>query len=257
MADDRLDRVREEFSRQAETFDAYAGRADVKTEDRFLAALGAAATGRVLDVACGPGVVACAVAKTAAEVVGLDATEAMLDRARRRAAEADLANATFQTGDAENLPFEDGSFDGVVTRLSLHHFADPAKAVGEMRRVLKPGGRAVIVDVVSSEDPAEAELHNAIEILRDPSHIRMLPPSEMDRIIADAGFQNLETVTWDKDREFDEWMGIVNDPTRVEPLRVMTKAVAEAGRQAGIGLRVQDGQIHFFHRWRLAAADRS
>lgn len=256
MADDRLDRVREEFSRQADTFDAYAGRADVKTEDRFLAALGAAATGRVLDVACGPGVVACAVAKTAAEVAGLDATEAMLEKARRRAAEVGLDNATFQTGDAENLPFDDGSFDGVVTRLSLHHFADPARAVREMRRVLKLGGRAVIVDVVSSEDQAEAELHNAIEILRDPSHVRMLPPSEMDRIIADAGFQNLETVTWDKDREFDEWMGIVNDPTRVEPLRVMTKAVAEAGRQAGIGLRVQDGQIHFFHRWRLAAADR-
>jgi hypothetical protein len=81
------------------------------------------------------------------------------------------------------------------------------------------GPGVVTVDIVSSQDPAESNLQNAIERLRDPSHVRMLPAPELDACMTQAGFENIEGSTWDKDREFEEWMGIVNDPTRVEPLR--------------------------------------
>jgi ubiquinone/menaquinone biosynthesis C-methylase UbiE len=249
---DHLKRVADEFSRQAQTFETYAEKTD--DPSRFRDALGEAARGRLLDVACGPGVVTAALAPTAASVVAFDATEEMLEKARSRCAKAGSGNVEFKRGDAENLPFGDGQFDGVVTRLAVHHFTDPRRALREMFRVLRRGGTAVIVDIVSSQDQVESSLQNAIERLRDPSHVRMLPAAELDACIRQAGFEDIECATWDKDREFEEWMGIVNDPTRAEPLRTVVHALADAGRTAGMGLSIKDGRIVFFHRWRLISA---
>jgi hypothetical protein len=123
-----------------------------------------------------------------------------------------------------------------------------------MFRVLCPHGTVVIVDVVSSENADESNLQNAIERLRDPSHVRMLPASELDTCVARSGFCDLQYATWDKSREFEEWMGIVNDPDRAEPIRTVVRALADAGRTAGMGLSVKNGQIVFFHRWRLLKA---
>ena len=251
---EHMKRVRDEFGRQAQTFDLCAEKTDDRVADRFRSALADAGRGKLLDVACGPGVVTAAIAPGAASVVALDATEQMLEKARARCTRAGLRNVEFRQGDAENLPFDDAHFDGVVTRLAVHHFADPQRAFGEMLRVLRPGGVAVIVDVVSSEDPNESSLHNAIERLRDPSHVRMLPGSELDACAARAGFRDIEHVTWEKGREFEEWMGIVNDPSRTEPIRTVVRALAEAGRTAGMGLSVKNAQIVFFHRWRLLKA---
>ena len=251
---DHLRRVADEFGRQAQTFDPWAEKADDQVAARFRAALGDARLGNILDVACGPGVVTAAIAPGAASVTAFDATEPMLEKARARCAKAGLVNVDFRRGDAENLPFENAQFDGVITRLAVHHFADPQRALNEMFRVLGDGGTAVVVDVVSSEDADESSLQNAIERLRDPSHVRMLPASELDACMVRSGFQVVEYTTWDKKREFEEWMGIVNDPARTEPLRTVVRTLAEAGRTAGMGLSVQHGQILFFHRWRLLRA---
>jgi SAM-dependent methyltransferase len=202
-------------------------------------------------IACGPGVVTAAIAPGAASVVAFDATEQMLEKAKARCAKAGLRNVQFKRGDAESLPFDAARFDGVVTRLAVHHFANPQRAFDEMLRVLRPGGTAVIVDVVSSEDADQSNLQNAIEQLRDPSHVRMLPASELDACLGRAGFRDLQHTTWDKSREFEEWMGIVNDPHRGRPIRTVVRALAEAGRTAGMGLSVKNGQVVFFHRWRL------
>ena len=253
---EHIKRVEEEFTRQAKTFDAYAPKADDRVEDRFRDALGDAADGVILDLACGPGVVTAAVARGAKKAVGFDVTPAMLEKARKRCAEAGLVNVEFRHGNAEELPFENGSFDGVVTRLAIHHFADPDRVLREAARVLRPGGRLVLVDVVVSEDRDEAALQNAIENLRDPSHLRMLPAAELDALVAAAGFDILDLSTWDKSREFEEWMGIANDALRTQSLRVVARALAEEGRSAGMGLAVRDGKTVFFHRWRLIAATR-
>jgi ubiquinone/menaquinone biosynthesis C-methylase UbiE len=251
---DHLKRVTDEFARQAQTFDLFAEKTDEQVATRFGEALGEAGRGDLLDVACGPGVVTAAIAPRAASVIAFDATEAMLDKARARCAKAGLVNVAFQSGDAENLPFEDARFDGVVTRLAVHHFADPQRALGEMFRVLRPGGAAVVVDVVSSENAEESKLQNAIERLRDPSHVRMLPASELDAGVARAGFRDLAPATWDNRREFEEWMDIIADPARAEPIRTVARALAEAGRDAGMGLSLRDGRLEFFHRWRLVRA---
>jgi ubiquinone/menaquinone biosynthesis C-methylase UbiE len=251
---DHLARIADEFTRQAETFEVWAENVDADVGARFGGALGKAARGRLIDVACGPGVVTAALAPAAASVVAFDATEQMLEKARARCAKAGLSNVEFKSGDAEHLPFADGAFDGAVTRAALHHFADPQRAISEIFRVLRRGGTAVFADVTSSESHDESRLHNAIERLRDPSHVRMLPASELDSYARRAGFRDLHAANWDIDRELEEWLDIVSDPARVEPIRIVARALAEAGRSAGIGLSIKDGRVVFFHRWRLLKA---
>ena len=251
---DHENRVRDEFTRQAKTFSESAAITDAASTQRFIDALGEAARGSVLDVACGPGILSAAIAKTAREVLAFDLTPQMLKRAAQRCAEAGLGNVTFREGSAIELPFADAAFDAVVTRLSVHHFDRPDRAMSEIFRVLRPGGRFVIADVISSEVPAEAELQNAIEILRDPSHVRMLPGSELSSLVSESGFTIESLATWDKPREFEEWMGIVNDPSRVPPLRTVVRALACAGASAGMGLAVDGATIKLFHRWNLIAA---
>lgn len=247
-------RVRDEFARQAETFSASSAITDAALTQRFVDALGEAARGSVLDVACGPGILSVAIAKTARDVVAFDLTPQMLKKAAQRCAEAGLGNVSFREGSANDLPFADATFDAAVTRLSVHHFDRPDRVMSEIFRVLRPGGRFVIADVISSEVPAESELQNAIEILRDPSHVRMLPGSELTALVKEAGFAIEQLATWDKPREFEEWMGIVNDASRVPPLRAVVRALAGAGASAGIGLALDGEKIRLFHRWNLIAA---
>jgi ubiquinone/menaquinone biosynthesis C-methylase UbiE len=158
-------RVRDEFTRQAETFSASAAITDAGLTQRFIAALGEAAHGMVLDVACGPGILTAAIAEYASEVVAFDLTPEMLKKAAQRCTDAGLANVTFREGNATELPFPNGSFDAVVTRLSVHHFDQPGRVMSEIFRVVRPGGTFVVADVVSSEVAAESESQNAIEIL--------------------------------------------------------------------------------------------
>ena len=253
---EHLKRVTDEFTRQAQTFEVWAEQADTEVGAHFGSALGEVARSRLIDVACGPGVVTAALAPNATSVVAFDATEEMLERAKARCAKAGLGNVEFKIGDAENLPFADAQFDGAVTRAALHHFAHPRRAVAEMFRVLRPGGVAVFADIVSSENANESRLHNALERLRDPSHVRMLPASELDSAAQLAGFRDLQAATWDMQRELEEWFSIVRDPDRVEPIRTVVRALAESGRTAGIGLSVKNGRVVFFHRWRMLRAEK-
>ncbi|HEY5127116.1 MAG TPA: methyltransferase domain-containing protein [Bradyrhizobium sp.] len=247
-------RVRDEFTRRAETSSASSAMTDAALTQRFVTALGEVARGAVLDVACGPGFLSAAIAKTAREVVAFDLTPEMLKKAAQRCAESGLGNIAFREVNAAELSFAGAAFDALVTRLSVHHFDRPKRVFDEIFRVLRPGGRLVIADVISSEIPAEAELQNAIEVLRDPSHVRMLPGSELSSLVKEAGFAIEQLTTWDKPREFEEWMGIVNDASRVPPLRAVVRALASAEVSAGIGLSIEGETIRFFHRWNLIAA---
>ena len=133
-------------------------------------------------------------------------------KAGKRCAKAGRTNVLFQEGSASALPFAAASFDVVVTRLSFHHFDEPRKVLAEMLRVLKPGGTLAVADVVSAEDPEQAALQNAIETLRDPSHVRMLPASELMALMTGPGLSVTRQEPWDKPREFEEWVGIVANP---------------------------------------------
>jgi ubiquinone/menaquinone biosynthesis C-methylase UbiE len=244
--------IRSEFSRQADVMAQAAIFNDANVLARICDAGRLTRSSRVLDVACGPGIVVEALARSAGEVVGCDITPAMLEKARARC--AGVTNTLFTPGRAEALPFENAAFDVVVSRSAVHHFPDPTAAFREMARVVRAGGRVITVDVQSAEAPDEAALHNALEILRDPSHVRMLPGSELHRSIVDAGLAIEEVVTWTNHREFSEWMKIAAAPERIEPLRIVMTALAERGASAGIGLRLEGGKLRFEHAAALTVA---
>lgn len=248
---DHLERTQSEFTRQAAQFANSVAITAAELTARFVDAVDAGPEARILDVACGPGIVTVGLAAKAKSVVAFDLTPEMLRQAQDRCAKAGRGNVTFQQGIATALPFADASFDGVVTRLSVHHFDAPQAVLQEMARVAKPGAQLVLADVISSNDARESELHNAIEILRDPSHVRMLPVTALRALITDAGFVIETESTWDQTRQFEEWAAIVDDPQRIGPLRVIVDRLARAGEHAGFGLKVTDGAVGFFHRWHL------
>jgi ubiquinone/menaquinone biosynthesis C-methylase UbiE len=107
-----------------------------------LAAVGAGDA--VLDVGTGAGLVASAAAARARRVVGIDIAPGMIALARRRAEERGLAGVEFRVMDAEALAFAEATFDVVVSLFAVLHLPSPLAALGEMRRVLRPGGRLVV-----------------------------------------------------------------------------------------------------------------
>jgi ubiquinone/menaquinone biosynthesis C-methylase UbiE len=150
----------------------------------------AALTGgeRVLDVATGGGHTAFALAPHASEVVALDLTLPMLEVAQKEALARGLKNISYLAGDAQALPLADESFDVVACRQAPHHFPNVALAVSEWARVLKPGGKLLLIDSTSPEDDeAESVLHE-IESLRDPSHVRNHRISAWKSLLENAGF---------------------------------------------------------------------
>ncbi len=251
---DHHSRVKEEFKRQAETLSVAHVFTDSDVLDRICTAVHPTKKTRILDLGCGPGIVTAALARQAKEVVAYDLTPEMLDKARQRCEEAKLKNVRFELGRAEALPFEEKSFDCVVTRLTIHHFPDPRRVVNEMVRVLREKGKAVIADIVSSEIEEEAVLQNALETLRDPTHVGMLSLSRLEELLEKQGMRITSKMTWEMKRDFDEWMRITNAPERVKPLYTVMATLAKAGIQAGIRLHWDGQRVIFDHRWVLLTA---
>ncbi len=249
-------RVREEFARQAEALSVAPAFTDAEVLEKIRAAIGPTKAMRILDLGCGPGIVSAALAPHAKEIVALDLTPEMLEKARQRCKKAGLSNVRFEVGPAENLPFPGGSFDAVVTRLTIHHFPDPRQVMGEIVRVTRAAGKVVVADVVSSEKADEADLHNALEILRDPSHLQMLSPSALQALITASGLRVTATSTWEMQREFEEWMRITNAPERARSLFTVMLALTRAGIHAGINLRFDGKTLLFKHRWLLVTAQK-
>jgi SAM-dependent methyltransferase len=251
---DHLQRIKQEFARQAAGFATSAALTERAPIQRIIDATGADATALALDLACGPGIVTAELAAVAREVVALDLTPEMLAKARERCGKANLQNVTFREGSATKLPFPESHFDVVVTRAAIHHFQDPGSVLGEAMRVMRKGATLVVADVVSSELAEKSALQNAIEILRDPSHVRMYPASELAALVQGSGLTIEKQESWDQPRAFEEWGGIVADPERINPLRTIVQALARAGEDAGMGLSADSGAIVFFHRWHLIVA---
>lgn len=107
----------------------------------------------VLDLACGPGYLAIALAQLGPfSITGLDVSDSFLRIAARKA-EAAGVPLPLQKGDAAAMPFADASFDALVCRAAFKNFSQPGKALTEMHRVLKPGGFALILDLAPDASP--------------------------------------------------------------------------------------------------------
>jgi ubiquinone/menaquinone biosynthesis C-methylase UbiE len=180
----------DQFTRQAVPFSRLAA----QSEELLLAMSGVTTEDTVLDLACGPGLVACAFAARAKHVTGIDLTPAMIEQAQKRQHELQLDNLTWQVGDVLPLPFAGASFSMVITRYSFHHFLNPQAVLGEMLRVCQPGGTIMVVD--AAPPPEKQDAYNQIEKLRDPSHTRALTEMELLQLAATLGLQDLQTARY-------------------------------------------------------------
>lgn len=178
-------RILDQFTRQAVPFAQAQAIRNQEALELIVKLAAAGAEDTSLDVCCGPGLLACAFARVVRHAVGIDLTPAMLDQARQTQAEQGLSNLTWQEGDVNALPFPDAHFSIVSSRFALHHLLDPLAALKEMARVSKPGGRVVVADMAPA--PEKADALNAEERLRDPSHVRALPPEELRGLFVQAG----------------------------------------------------------------------
>lgn len=176
------DRILEQFTKQAEPFAALR----IHTQDESLSwlrdELRLSGDERVLDAGCGPGLVACYLAPFAREVIGVDATPAMLEKGRALARERALAHVAFERARMEQLPYADGSFDAVVTRYTLHHVLDAEAVFRELSRVCRPGGRVVICDAAPRLECRAA--YDAWERMRDSSHTSARTSDELRTLCA-------------------------------------------------------------------------
>jgi SAM-dependent methyltransferase len=183
----RRDMILDQFSRQAVPFSTAPGIMDEQALRQIVEFAGAGPQDTVLDVACGGGIIVCALAKVVRHATGIDLTPAMLERARALAAEKKLTNVSWKQGDVLPLPYPDGSFSLVTSRFAFHHFLEPAAVLAEMKRVCAPGGRVAVIDSEASPDAAKAAEFNRMEKLRDPSHVRAMPLVELEGLFLQAG----------------------------------------------------------------------
>jgi SAM-dependent methyltransferase len=234
----------EQFTKQAEPFAAMPAHCDADIIDLIREGARLRPCSDVLDVACGPGLVALALAPSAGHVTGLDLTPAMLDKARQLQQERGLGNLSWRQGRADNLPYPEASFDAVLTRFSFHHFLDPHRALAEMVRVCRPGGRVVVCDVYTTT-PGQSAEYDRLERLRDPSHVHALLLDELRALMSQAGLAEVVEAFARLPLGLDELLaGSFPVPGGEEEVRRAFKA--DVGRdERGLGIREEGGKLVF------------
>lgn len=176
---------------------------------------------RILDLGCGAGHLGFALSSAADEITACDPAEGMLATVQAAARDRALPNIATAQAHAEALPFADGHFDIVATRYSAHHWGNVPEALREARRVLAEGGYLLLSDVLGPNLPLVDTHLQAMELLRDPSHVRNYSIHEWQSLLAHARFEL---------QEFKRWPTRIDAATWVERMRTPPDSVAAIRR---------------------------
>jgi len=181
----------ERRTKSQEFFSSSAGQWDRMRDELFgerfhLAALAALAdpASTVGDLGCGTGQVSAALAPFAARVIAVDASAAMLQAAKKRLHGFD--NVDLRRGELESLPIDDARIDCATLMLVLHHVPEPEKALADVARVLKPGGRVILVDMLPHDRESYRQQMGHVWLGFSEDHTR--------RLLTDAGFGEMRIV---------------------------------------------------------------
>ncbi|MFN8545294.1 MAG: methyltransferase domain-containing protein [Candidatus Binatia bacterium] len=225
--------VVDQFGRQALPFSDAGPIRDEAALQLLVHLAGAGSADRVLDVACGPGLLVRAFARVAGLAVGVDLTPAMLARARELA----TARVCWVRGHVARLPVRDGAFSIVTSRFAFHHFLDPATVLAEMARACAPGGTVLVADATPPPEAAAAFDH--MERLRDPSHVRALPAAELAALFRAAGLSAPRTISYRLEVELEALLATsFPDPGGADAVRALfTAALADDALGMGVHRR--------------------
>ena len=248
------DTVKNSFKKQAEKFAAY-HMSKTEYTDYLVNRIGAKGTEHALEVAAGTCICGRALAPFVKNITCIDLTEEMLAQGKKFAEESQVKNIYFQTGNAEELPYDSETFDLVVTRLSFHHFDNPEKPFNEMKRVLKKGGKLVVWDMEATEESLR-EINDKIENMRDPSHTRILSREEFEEMFKKDFVLQCEETTL-VPVNLTSWMKLTDTPEGVQKeITNLMKAELAGGSKTGFPPYNKESQIMFDHRWLLLIGEK-
>jgi len=247
------DRAKAIFGARADLYTTSASHTDVQVLGRLIEIAQPQDTWRVLDIGTGTGHTALAFAQHVHDVVALDLTEEMLDEGRKLADERGVRNVAFQTGDVHQLPRElDASFDLVTCRRAAHHFSHIARAIGEMKRALRPGGTLLIDDRSVPEDDWIDETMHRLDCLHDASHVRQYRPSRWIELLETAGLRVGTVEPYTKHRPVTALTARVS-PENVAAIRAILENLTPDQR-AKLNLALVDGEERSTHWYVMIAA---
>ena len=198
------DRVRAQYGKVGDAYVRSKGHAGGNDLERVLALAAPKPTDTLLDIATGGGHVARMLGPHVGKVIASDLTPEMLDHAIPYLREQGQTNLERLVADAQDLPLADASIDIVTCRIAPHHFPDPAAFVAEVARVLRPGGRFLLVDSTVPAGPV-GDFFNTYEVVRDPSHVRSLTAKEWIDLLERNGLRIDAVEDFRKRHEFDDW----------------------------------------------------
>lgn len=251
MSAENAEIVRRSFSVQAKNFGSDAMNFTNRDYlDDMVSRLDLAGTVAALEVAAGTCACACAVSPFVRTMTCLDVTDEMLEAGREYACQKGLDNMVFVRGDVCDLPFPDESFDLVLSRLAFHHFVDIDTPFREMRRVLRPGGQLVLIDMEAAGEECR-DIRDGIERMRDVSHVRNLSRQEILALFEKYGLP----VTYCGSRHvpvsLESWLGLTKVPeeTGKRIAALMQEDICGGDRTGFEPYRDGDGRICFSQKW--------
>lgn len=165
-----------------------------------------------LDVGCGAGHLAFRLASRVGRTVAVDPSPGMLATVAQEAAARGLTRLDTRAAQAESLPFENARFDLVASRYSAHHWTHLEEGLHELHRVAKPGAALLMIDSLAPEDALTDTHLQALELLRDRSHVRNRSRREWERLLSAAGFELIERRQWPIRIEFASWVARMRTP---------------------------------------------
>lgn len=211
----------------------------------------------ILDIATGGGHVAKTLSPHVATVFVTDLTEKMLSNTRNHLNQ-DSKNMFYVIADAENLPFLEGTFDAVICRIAPHHFPNPKEFILEAARVLKPGGKFLLIDNVAPEAENLDIFMNTVEKLRDESHVRCLTINEWKHHFKVAGLQELQSLNRKKTFQFQSWVARTADSK--EQMEKVEQYIVAANEeiQNYFSVIISDGRVqsHQIDEWMVLCEKR-
>jgi ubiquinone/menaquinone biosynthesis C-methylase UbiE len=224
--------VEKQFSQTAENYRKSAVHARGADLAKLVEVANLTGSEKVLDVGCGAGHTTAALAPYAQQVVALDLSQAMLAQVNSLAAERGLINIETRQGDAEHLPFDDSTFDLVVSRYSAHHWPNPQAVLRAIWRVLKPNGCFILSDTIASENPLLDTFLQTLEVLRDGTHVRDYRFSEWQQWLGEVGFESEVVFTFDIFLDFADWVARMATPElNIQMLRALYRSAPSEVRE--------------------------
>jgi len=243
---DHKERVRQQFGKTAQDYVASERHRSGPDLIRLVELTEPTADAEALDVATGGGHTALAVAPHVKHVVSSDLTPKMLEAAEGFIREQGVTNVSFEIAEAEHLPFEDGQFDIVTCRIAPHHFDDVRAFCREVARVLKPGGRFVLIDSSVPEEDDLDKFINEVEWRRDTTHVRAYKISEWRTFIEDAGLTVDVVEPFQRRYEYASWTA--RSRMTEDELRDLTALILNAPQHIKdyFDIIIKDGQVESF-----------